>query len=117
MTDGDCEDGQPLKIELREVLGMIEDAPNEGRRLRLFNAEGWEFANLVGKFAGPAWVAAKGEQVAELAVSSGGLTAKVRIPLDQETRCIISPDGTVACTLPSGAQWATTPLWVEGGGS
>ena len=59
---------------------------------------------------GPASVAAKGEHVAELAISSGGLMAKVRIPLNQETRCTISPDGTMACTLPSGAQWTTRPL-------
>ena len=32
------------------------------------------------------------------------------IPLDSDSRCTIEPDGTMICTLPSGATWTTTPL-------
>lgn len=113
MTDGQREEGKPLGVSFAEVLGVIEGSPDEERGLRLMDAEGEEFASLTGRFAGPAWVAAKGEQVAELVVSSGGLTAKVRIPLDVEARCTINPDGTMTGTLPSGARWYVTPLGAE----
>ncbi|HEX5592293.1 MAG TPA: hypothetical protein VFX35_02960 [Solirubrobacterales bacterium] len=114
MTEREYE-GPPLKIELREALGVIADSPNEGRRLRLLDAAGDEIASLTGRLVGPAWVAAKGEQVAELSVSGGGLSARVKIPLDSKTRCTISPDGTLTGTLPGGAQWITTPLWAGTG--
>lgn len=115
MTD-EYEEGQPLEISLAEVLGTIEDSYNVRHRLRLLDDAGEEFATLTGRLTGPAWVAARGEQVAELTASGGGLIARVRIPLDEETRCTISPDGTMACTLPSGAKWITTPLRPEGDG-
>lgn len=110
MTDGNCEEGQPLGIDLAVVLGIIADSQNEARRLQLLNATGDEIASIAGRLAGPAWVAARGEQVAELHVRSGGLVAMVKIPLDEETRCTISPDGTMTGTLPSGAQWIAMPL-------
>ena len=113
MTDSQREEGKPLGVSFAVVLGVIEGSPDEERRLRLIDAEGEDFASIAGRFAGPAWVAAKGEQVAELAVSSGGLTAKVRIPLDVEARCTINPDGTTTGTLPSGAKWNVTPLGIE----
>jgi hypothetical protein len=113
MTVGRREEGKPRGVSFAVVLGVLEESLDEERRLRLMDAEGEEFASLTGRFAGPAWVAAKGEQVAELAVSSGGLTAKVRIPLDVEARCTISPDGTMTGSLPSGAQWNVTPLGIE----
>jgi hypothetical protein len=48
-----------------------------------------------------------------LVVRHGGLSAVVTIPLDPDTRCTTSPDGTMTGTLPNGAAWSTTPLWEE----
>lgn len=110
---GECEEGQPLVIELAVVLAVIADSQNEARRLRLLNATGKEIASLTGMLAGPAWVAARGEQVAELHISSGGLSAMVKIPLDEGTRCTTAEDGTMTGTLPSGAKWIMTPLRSE----
>jgi len=112
--DDEYDDNAPVNIDPAVVWGIIADSPLEKRRLRLLNAAGDEIVRVSGRLAGPAWVAEKGEGFAELLVSSGGLSAKVRVPLDPETRCTIDPDGTMIGVLPSGASWITTPLDIEG---
>jgi len=98
---------------MKEALGIIADSQNVARGFRLLDATGGEIASLTGMLAGPAWVAARGEQVAELHISSGGLSAMVKIPLDREIHCTAEEDGTLTGTLPSGAKWITTPLRTE----
>jgi len=110
MTGSGFGGGHSDETGMKDALGIIADSQNVARRLRLLDAAGKEIASLTGLLAGPAWVAARGEQVAELHISSGGLSAMVKIPLDEETRCIAEEDGTLTGTLPSGAKWITTPL-------
>jgi hypothetical protein len=112
---GDCGE-RPLKIGLREALGVIEESQTEKRRLRVLNTGGEEIANLAGMLAGPSWATVKNESFVELRVSSGGLSATAKIALDPGTRCTIRPDGTLTGVLPSGAKWIATPL-CEGAGS
>jgi hypothetical protein len=99
-------EGQPLDEDLRVVLGLIADSPDELRRVRLIDAAGEERARLSGVLTyedcdGFSRLSADG---------GGGLSASLTIPVDPDTRCTISPDGTMACTLPNGATWITTPL-------
>jgi hypothetical protein len=108
-------EGPPLEIELYEAFGVIADSFQERRRLRLLNTEGVELASVTGVLAGPDLVKEEGEDFAELLVCDGGLSVRVKIALDPETRCTISPDGTLTGVLPSGATWITTPRWAESG--
>jgi|SRR4051812_14302852 len=108
-------EGPPSEIELAVALGVIEDSTAERWQLRLLNAMGQEVARVRGVLAGPDWTEEASESFAELSVSEGGLSVSVKIALDPETRCTVSPDGTMTGTLPSGATWITTPLLVEDG--
>lgn len=111
MTDSEQEDGQPLEIGVHEAFGVIADSPFQRRRLRFLNTKGVEVACLTGLLAGPGWVMEDDKQFVELLVSAGpGLLATVKIALDPDTRCTISPDGTMTGTLPTGAMWTTVPL-------
>jgi len=88
------------------VLGLIADSPNQPRRARLLDAAGEERARLSGLLTweeGEGWVRLVADQ-------GDGLSASLTIPLDPDARCAIEPDGTMTCTLPSGATWITTPL-------
>jgi hypothetical protein len=109
MTGG-YREAEPLEIGLREALGVLEDSPDEPRRVRLLNAAGEETARLSGVLAVEA-----GEGATRLVARHGALSAAVTIPLDPDTRCTTSPEGTITGTLPSGASWTTAPLWPEGG--
>ena len=90
--------------------GRLENSPCERQQLRLLRPSGEEIAGIKGILTGPSWVAAKGEKVVELFVGQGGLSARVKIPLDPQTRCTISPDGILTGTLPGGATWIAAPL-------
>jgi hypothetical protein len=107
------DDNAPVNIDPSVAWGVIADSPQEKRRLRLLNAAGDEIVRVSGRLAGPAWVAEKGEGFVQLLVSSGGLSATVKVALDPETRCTIAEDGTMTGTLPSGATWITTPLGLD----
>ena len=111
MADSEYE-GAPVKIGLREALGVIYDSASEPRRVRLLDAGGEETARLSGVLA---WE--NGEGFVRLVASNRGLSVAVTIPLDSDTRCTISPDGSLTGVIPSGETWITTPLWSEGGGS
>jgi hypothetical protein len=109
VTDWDWKEGQPLEEDLRVVLGVIADSPDEPRRVRIFNAAGEERARLSGVLNYEDC-----DGFSRLSVDEGdGLTASVTIPLHPDTRCTIEPDGTMTCTVPSGSTWTTTPLWAE----
>lgn len=107
MIDREYE-GPPLEAELAVVVGVLEDSPAEPRRVRLLDAAGEKMARLSGILS-----VEPGEGFERL-VRDGPLSAAVRIPLDPDTRCTTSPDGTVTGTLPNGATWTTTPLWARG---
>ena len=111
MADREFE-GEPLEIDLAVALGVIHDSPDEPRRVRLLDAAGEETARLSGVLA---WE--EGEGFVRLVGSEGGLSVAVTIPLDSDTHCTNSPDGSLTGVLPSGATWITTPLWPEGDGS
>jgi hypothetical protein len=105
MSDG-YEEGRPLPEDVRVVLGIIMDSPNEPRKVRLLDPRGEERARLVGLLAwdqGDGWVKLTADE-------GGGLSASLTIPVDDDTRCTTAPDGTMACTMPTGAMWITTPL-------
>lgn len=101
--------GRILSDGLRLLLdGVLEDSPDEPRRVRLLNPAGEETARLSGVLA-----VKSGEGSTRLVVRHGALSATVTIPLDPDTRCLIRPDGTMTGHLPNGATWTTSPLWSE----
>jgi hypothetical protein len=108
--DGGFEgEGRPANEDLRVVLGVFHDSPDEPRRVRLLDADGEERARLSGVLAweeGDGWVRFTADE-------GGGLSASLTIPVDLDTRCTTMADGTMTGTLPSGAEWITTPLWTE----
>jgi len=102
-------EGPPLDIALPEAMGIVYDSPTETRRLRLLNPLCEETVRLTGVLA---WEGEKNGFV-RLVLNVGGLSAAVTIPLDEDTRCTISPDGTMKGVLPNGEAWILTPHWAE----
>ncbi|HWC49520.1 MAG TPA: hypothetical protein VG448_11615 [Solirubrobacterales bacterium] len=101
-------EGPPLDIDLRVALGIVYDSPTEARRLRLLNALCEETVRLTGVLA---WEEEDGH--VRLILNVGALSAAVTIPFDDDTRCTISPDGTMKGVLPTGESWIVTPHWAE----
>jgi hypothetical protein len=103
---GDFEgEGRTLDEDLALGIGVLEDSPDEPRRLRLLDPAGEEIARLSGVLS-----VEPGEGFERLVISHGAMSAAVTIPLDPETRCTITADGIMTGTLPSGATWTTAPL-------
>jgi len=103
------DDSEPVEIGVREAFGVYHDSPNETRRVRLLDADGEERARLVGVLTyeeGEGWVRFTADE-------GDGLSASLTIPVDDATRCTNASDGTITGTLPSGAEWITTPLAEE----
>lgn len=101
----DWDENEPSYLEVRVALGIFRDSPDEPRRVRLLDADGEERARLSGVLAweqGDGWV--------RFIADEGGLSASLTIPVDLDSRCTSMADGTMTGTLPSGAQWITTPL-------
>lgn len=69
---------------------MIANSPDEPRRVRLMDPAGEETARLSGVLA---WE--EGKSYLRLVASDGGLLVAVTIPLDSDTRCTNSPDGSL----------------------
>jgi len=104
-ANGDRGEPRPQGEDLRVVLGVFADSPDEPRQVRLLSADGQERAVLTGVLAwdeGEGWVRFTADE-------GGGLAASLTIPVDPATRCTIREDGTMTGTLPGGASWISTP--------
>jgi len=106
VRNGDYEgEGQHLPVDLPVAIGILHDSRKESRRVRLLDTDGEERARLSGMLTyeeSEGWVRLSADQ-------GDGLVAVLTIPLHPDTRCTVSPDGTMTGTLPDGSMWMTTP--------
>ena len=103
---GEYEEGRHDEIALPVVIGVLHDSLDEPRRVRLLDTDGEERARLSGVLTfeeGEGWVRLSAQE-------GDGLVAALTIPLDPDTRCTISSEGTMTGTLPDGSMWMTTSL-------
>lgn len=99
----------PIEMELLDAFDMMVESGSLYRhRLRLLDTESAEIASVTGTMMLGSDRLNEGDW-AEVAISDGGFTATLRIPLDPGTTCTVDRDGVVVAKLPSGASWVWEP--------
>lgn len=102
----DKDDYGPIDIDIEETLGTFVGATGERLRISLLDSKGEQIASLSGVLSGFEAIDWEGKWVGNFLFSRDHMSATIRIPIEPETRCMITPDGCVTGELPDGSRWA-----------